>query len=209
MVDRTGKPNHRNVGKLSHLVLGPFKPNSNSEIKEAKDHLLGSSFKWLSLLLSLSLSFSPQLSEGHRPRGTNQTHTYLLKLQALGKLIFYRHITHVTQKVQKLCFLRGKQNGRCKSPPGRKICPNPPHSPHPPAVWAPPGAAPARHGAPAQAPPGVSWFPAPMIQAEPLKKENHMEYSNLSFSESSVSQKPNNMLQRTKLGCPQIPRIKV
>ena len=30
--------------------------------------------------------------------------TYPLKLQALGKLIFYRHIAHVTQKVEKLCF---------------------------------------------------------------------------------------------------------
>ena len=31
-----------------------------------------------------------------------------LKLQALGKLISYRHIAHVTQKVEKLRFLRGK-----------------------------------------------------------------------------------------------------
>ena len=31
-------------------------------------------------------------------------HPYPLKLQALGKLIFYRHIAHVTQKVEKLCF---------------------------------------------------------------------------------------------------------
>ena len=30
--------------------------------------------------------------------------TYPLELQALGKLIFYRHIAHVTQKVEKLCF---------------------------------------------------------------------------------------------------------
>ena len=30
--------------------------------------------------------------------------TYPLKLQALGKVIFYRHIAHVTQKVEKLCF---------------------------------------------------------------------------------------------------------
>ena len=29
---------------------------------------------------------------------------YPLKLQALGKLICYRHIAHVTQKVEKLCF---------------------------------------------------------------------------------------------------------
>ena len=35
------------------------------------------------------------------PKGTT---TYPLKLQALGKLIFYRHIAHVTQKVEKLCF---------------------------------------------------------------------------------------------------------
>ena len=32
------------------------------------------------------------------------TSAYPLKLQALGKLIFYRHIAHVTQKVEKLCF---------------------------------------------------------------------------------------------------------
>ena len=30
--------------------------------------------------------------------------SYSLKLQALGKLIFYRHIAHVAQKVEKLCF---------------------------------------------------------------------------------------------------------
>ena len=34
--------------------------------------------------------------------------TYPLKLQGLGKLIFYRHIAHVTQQVEQLCFLRGK-----------------------------------------------------------------------------------------------------
>ena len=34
----------------------------------------------------------------HRPQ------PYPLKLQALGKLIFYRHIAQVTQKVEKLCF---------------------------------------------------------------------------------------------------------
>ena len=34
---------------------------------------------------------------------------YPLKLQALGKLTFYRHIAHVAQKVEKsFVFLRGK-----------------------------------------------------------------------------------------------------
>ena len=34
----------------------------------------------------------------------NKTVACPLKLQALGKLIFYRHIAHVTQQVEKLCF---------------------------------------------------------------------------------------------------------
>ena len=46
-----------------------------------------------------------------RRRGPNSgsRKTYPVKLQALGKLIFYRHIAHVAQKVEKLCFLRGKK----------------------------------------------------------------------------------------------------
>ena len=40
---------------------------------------------------------------------------YPLKLQALWKLIFYRHIAHVTQKVVKVVLLRGKQ-GILQSP---------------------------------------------------------------------------------------------
>ena len=42
---------------------------------------------------------------------------YPLKLQAMGKLIFYRHIAYVTQKVETLCFLRGKFH--FKSPKGK------------------------------------------------------------------------------------------
>ena len=40
--------------------------------------------------------------------------TYPLKLQALGKLIFYRHIAHVTpKKLVKVVFLRGKFKEPC------------------------------------------------------------------------------------------------
>ena len=40
---------------------------------------------------------------------------YPLKLQALGKLIFFKHMAHVTQKVEKLC-LRGKKKSRATWP---------------------------------------------------------------------------------------------
>ena len=44
--------------------------------------------------------------------------SYPLKLQALAKLIFYRHIAHVTQKVEKLSLY---QKGlKSKSKPGSK-----------------------------------------------------------------------------------------
>ena len=52
-------------------------------------------------------SYAPTLEFGKTPHfvcpvSSSPRHT--LKLQALGKLIFYRHIAHVTQKVEKLCF---------------------------------------------------------------------------------------------------------
>ena len=53
---------------------------------------------------------SPEAAEeGSEVRSQGLCEAYPLKLQALGKLIFYRHIAHVTQKVEKLCFLRGKE----------------------------------------------------------------------------------------------------
>ena len=43
-------------------------------------------------------------TRAHTHATTQAKKPYPLKLQALGKLIFYRHIAHVTQKVEKLCF---------------------------------------------------------------------------------------------------------
>ena len=55
-------------------------------------------------------------------RARTSQNTYPLKLQGLGKLIFYRHIAHVTQKVEKrFVFLRGKKNDLADSPRPRFV----------------------------------------------------------------------------------------
>ena len=65
--------------------------------------------------------FGIQVPQDWEMGGSNSpdqpTTTYPLKLQALGKLIFYRHIAHATQKVEKLCFLRGKNKSHQGAPP--------------------------------------------------------------------------------------------
>ena len=45
-----------------------------------------------------------ELNQLDSSRGVVPGSSFPLKLQALGKLIFYRYIAHVTQQVEKLCF---------------------------------------------------------------------------------------------------------
>ena len=65
---------------------------------------------WLAVSVANTISdFLVQSPAGTKSRSIPaHRFTYPLKLQALGKLIFYRHIAHVTQQVKKLCFLRCK-----------------------------------------------------------------------------------------------------
>ena len=57
--------------------------------------------------------------EGPNQKDNTGTNTYPLKLQALGKLIFYIHRAHVTQKVENsLVFLRGKNRNQHLSESG-------------------------------------------------------------------------------------------